>query len=221
MKALIIIPAYNEEKNIPSLIKKINELGYDYLIINDCSLDNSSKLFQMMNLNYLDLPINIGLAGVTQIGFKYACEYEYDAAIVIDGDGQHPPAFINQLLNQLEKGFDYVIGSRYVNKKKPWTLRMIGSRFISIAIRIKTGKYISDPTSGMRALGKSVLQEFSQEMNYVNESDALTHILKKGLNICEIQVSMEEREVGNSYFDSLIKSGKFLLSVLISIIFIQ
>lgn len=87
MNVLVIIPAYNEAENIPNLMKKINELGYDYLVINDCSQDESGILLNSMKLNHLDLPINIGLAGVTQMGFRYAYENNYDAAIVIDGDG--------------------------------------------------------------------------------------------------------------------------------------
>lgn len=221
MNVLVIIPAYNEAENIPNLMKKINELGYDYLVINDCSQDESGILLNSMKLNHLDLPINIGLAGVTQMGFRYAYENNYDAAIVIDGDGQHPPFYIQSLLDKLNEGYDYVIGSRFVEEKKPWSLRMIGSRLIGFAIKLKTGQIINDPTSGMRALGKKVIKEFAYEMNYVNESDALTHVLKNKLKVCEIQVSMEQREGGTSYFDNIIKSGKFMLNVLISIIFIQ
>ncbi|MCH1940222.1 glycosyltransferase family 2 protein [Holdemania massiliensis] len=221
MKVLVIIPAYNEAENIPNLMEKINELGYDYLVINDCSKDDSALLLNSMRLAHLDLPINIGLAGVTQVGFRYAYENNYDAAIVIDGDGQHPPVYIKSLIEKLNEGYDYVIGSRYINEKKPWSLRMIGSRLIGFSIRVKTGQKINDPTSGMRALGKEVLKEFAYEMNFVNESDALTHVLRKKLKVCEIQVPMEQRESGVSYFDSIVKSGKFMINVIISIIFIQ
>lgn len=221
MKTLIIIPAYNEAKNIPNLIKKISELNYDYLIINDCSTDESLELFDELNLNHLDLPINVGLASVTQVGFKYAVDNDYDCAIVIDGDGQHPPKFIEPIVNKIQEGHDYALGSRYLSEKKPWSMRMLGSRIICLAVRLKTGKKITDPTSGMRALGRKALVEFANHMNFVAEPDALTHILRKKMKFCEIQVSMDERDAGESYFSNPFKSIKFMFNVLMSIIFVQ
>lgn len=219
MKTLIIIPAYNEAKNIPNLINKIAELSYDYLIINDCSTDESAFILDKEMLCHLDLPINLGLASVTQVGFKYAAENNYDCAIVIDGDGQHPPIYIESIIQKISEGFDYAIGSRYFKIDKPWTLRMIGSRILSFAIKLKTGKKISDPTSGMRALGKKTILEFSENMNFIAEPDAVTYVLRKKLSVCEVQVSMEERDEGISYFASPIRTLKFMTNVLMSILF--
>lgn len=221
MKPLIIIPAFNEENSILNLMNELNKYEYDYIIINDCSTDDTKKILDTMHLNHLDLPINIGLAGVTQIGFKYALDNNYDSAIVLDGDGQHPPRYVEMLLKELEKGYDYILGSRFLEKKKEWNLRMLGSRIISFVIRLKTGIIITDPTSGMRALGKKVIADFAYEMNFINESDALAHILKKGFNVREIQVTMDDRMEGQSYFNNLFKSCKFMVNVLISILFIQ
>ena len=218
MKSLIIIPAYNEANNVPDLVKKIEKLGYEYLVINDCSTDNSVEVYNKNAINYLNLPLNLGLASVTQAGFRYAEYHNYDCAIVIDGDGQHPPFNIEKLLNKIEKGYDYVIGSRYVEVKKPWSLRMIGSRIISFFIFIKTGKKITDPTSGMRALSKKVMHEFSEKMNFIAEPDALVYLLKKDYNVDEVQVKMEERENGVSYFHNPIRAIKFVFNVIVSII---
>ena len=191
MKSLIIIPAYNEANNVPDLVKKIEELGYEYLVINDCSTDNSVEVYDKNAINYLNLPLNLGLASVTQAGFRYAEYHNYDCAIVIDGDGQHPPFNIEKLLNKIEKGYDYVIGSRYVEVEKPWSLRMIGSRIISFFIFIKTGKKITDPTSGMRALSKKVMHEFSENMNFIAEPDALVYLLKKGFNVDKRKIKLD------------------------------
>ena len=221
MKVLIIVPAYNEEENLPVLIPKIHECGWDSLVINDGSTDNTEKLLREKGYNHLNMPNNIGLAAVTHVGFLYACEKGYDAACVVDGDGQHPPIYIDILLKELENGTDYVVGSRFKDQKKPFTLRMIGSRLISAAIFLKTGVHINDPTSGMRAIGKRVLSDFAENMNFVAEPDALTYVIRRHYKTKEIQVSMEERSSGESYFSNIFRSIQYMTSVLVSIIFLQ
>lgn len=221
MKVLIIIPAFNESNNIARLAREIEDLGYDYLIINDCSTDRTAEILDDEKLKHIDLPVNLGLAAVTQVGFKYAAEKEFDCAIVIDGDGQHPPQYIEKVISKIGEGYDYVIGSRFLEKDKMWNMRMVGSRLISFVIKIKTGKTFTDPTSGMRATGKKTLSEFATGMNFIAEPDALTYLLKRKLKICEVQVDMVDRDGGESYFSNPIKSIKFMFNVVMSILFIQ
>ncbi len=221
MKTLVIIPAYNEEESILNLINEIKEYKYDYLVINDCSKDNTKNILDKENINHLDLPINLGIAGVTQVGFKYASDNNYDCVINIDGDGQHLPSYMKVLIDEIEKGCDYVVGSRYVDEKKPYSLRMIGSRLICLLIKLKTGKTVSDPTSGMRALGKKVIDEFSRSMNYYAEPDAMCYLIHKGYKVKEVQVKMQERQGGQSYFHNPLKSIYYMLAILLSILFIQ
>lgn len=221
MKTLVIIPAFNEQDNIVPLIKDINKYDYDYLIINDCSTDDTPNILKSRNYNHLDLPVNVGLAGVTQIGFKYAYDNRYDCAICVDGDGQHQPAYVKSLIDEIENGYDYVIGSRFVEESKPWSFRMLGSRILCFLILLKTGKKVTDPTSGMRALGRRAIEEFSRSMNFCAEPDALCHLLHEGLNIKEVQVEMKEREGGVSYFHNPFKSIYYMISVILSIVFVQ
>ena len=221
MKTLVIIPAYNEEDNIESLIQDVTRYGYDYLIINDSSTDSTRSILEEHHYNYLDLPINLGIAGVTRVGFLYAQENDYDSVICIDGDGQHLPEYMNSLISELEKGYDYVVGSRFVEEKKPFSMRMIGSRIICFLIKLKTGKTVYDPTSGMRALGRRVIEEFSNSMNFCAEPDALCYLLNKKYKIKEVQVRMKEREGGVSYFQNPFKSVYYMLSVILSIVFVQ
>lgn len=221
MKSLIIIPAYNESLNVPKLIQSIQQYGYSYIVINDCSTDDSAELYQQLNIAHLDLPINLGLANVTQVGFKYAVEHGFDSAVVVDGDGQHLPSYIKPLLDKISEGYDYVVGSRFLTEKKPVTMRMIGSRLICFFIRLKTGKTVTDPTSGMRAMGRRVMIEFAESLNYIAEPDALCHVLHEKMKFTEVQVRMEERQSGTSYFVNPMKSIKFMFNVLMSILFVQ
>ena len=221
MKTLIIIPAYNEQDNILPLIKLLRNYNYDFLVINDCSRDNTEKILVENKINHLCLPINLGIAGVTRVGFKYAKDNGYDCTICIDGDGQHRPEYVEDLIKEIENGADYAVGSRFVDDKKPMSMRMLGSRIICWLIKIKTGKTVYDPTSGMRALGRKVIEEFAQSMNFYAEPDAMCYLIHKGYNVKEIQVEMKEREAGVSYFHNPFKSIYYMFSVILSILFIQ
>lgn len=219
MRTLIVIPAFNESRNLKSLIEDIKSYNYDYLIINDKSTDNTEELCYREGFNVLNLPTNLGIAGVTRIGFKYAKDNDYDCVVCVDGDGQHQPKYVHSLIKEIEYGNDYVIGSRFVSEKKPWTMRMLGSRIFCFLIKLKTGIKVSDPTSGMRALGKKTINDFAKEMNFYAEPDVMCYLIKKGYKVKEVQVEMLERQSGNSYFVNPFKVIRYMLGVVLSIMF--
>ena len=133
MKVLLIIPCYNEEKNIEKLISNINAnySAYDYIIINDCSTDNTETICKRNSYNYISLCTNLGIGGGVQTGYMYAMEKDYDIAIQLDGDGQHDPAFLSALVQTLEENqADMVIGSRFIKNEGFQTsfLRRMGLR---------------------------------------------------------------------------------------------
>lgn len=221
MKVLIVIPAYNEELNLKNVINDVNKnTDYDYIVINDCSKDKTLELCKKEKYNYLSLPVNYGLASAVQLGFKYAILNDYDVVIQFDGDGQHEAKYLKRMVDEIKKGSNVVIGSRFVSEKKPFSVRMIGSRLISFLIKITTGKTIKDPTSGLRAYSKDVIPEYANNINYPPEPDCLVHLLKSKREIKEIQVTMREREFGESYLNK-IKSIEYMLRMCISILFIQ
>ena len=221
MKSLIIIPAFNEEESIEKVVENIESYGYDYLVINDGSTDNTGKILDEKGYNHLDLAFNVGLAGVTRVGFMYGHDNDYDCVINVDGDGQHPVEKVKELVEEIENGYDYVVGSRFVSERKPFSLRMIGSRVLCALIKLKTGKTVTDPTSGMRALGRKIIGEFSENMNFFAEPDALCYILQRGYKVKEVQVSMLERQGGESYFVNPFKTIKYMVSEILSIVFVQ
>lgn len=221
MKILIVVPAYNEEENIVKTIEDIqNNTKNNYIIIDDCSKDKTYDICKKHQFNVLHLPINYGLTSGVQVGFKYALENNYDALIQFDGDGQHMAEYIDTMAEELENGYDIVIGSRFINEKKPYSSRMIGSRLISFLIKIITGKRINDPTSGMRMFSSRVFDDFANNMNYPPEPDMLVCMIKRGHKIKEVQVEMRDREFGESYLNP-IRSMKYMLEMCISILFIQ
>ena len=202
MKVLVIIPAYNEEENILRVVRQLEaaNTGCDYVVINDCSKDNTPKILDENKINHIDLPVNLGLTGAVQTGYKYAYENNYDAAIQFDGDGQHLPEYIPALVKEIENGYDIVIGSRFVDEKKHMSARMLGSRLITAMIKLTTGQKINDPTSGMRIINRKLIKDYAYELNRKPEPDTLAYQMKKGFRVKEIQVKMEDRVAGTSIY---------------------
>lgn len=221
-EVLIIIPAYNEEANIVRVVKQLEQeySQYDYIVVNDGSKDKTADICINEGFNLLDLPVNLGLSGAFQAGMKYAYKKGYKYAIQFDGDGQHLPQYIESLLEEMQKGNQIVIGSRFVTEKKPKTLRMFGSNMISIAIRLSTGKKINDPTSGMRMYDRNMIEKFAKNMDYGPEPDTISHLIRNGIKVSETQVKMEERIAGESYLNAG-KAMMYMIRMLCSILIIQ
>ena len=223
MKLLIIIPAYNESGSIENVVRELQNTvpQYDYLVINDGSKDDTAKICRENGYHLLDLPVNLGLSGAFQAGMRYAYEHGYEAAIQIDGDGQHDPRFIPEMVRQLETGeCDLVIGSRFVSEKRPASLRMMGNALIEHLIRLTTGQKLSDPTSGMRLFGPKVIRNFATEMNYGPEPDTVCYLMRNGVRVKEVQVDMRERTAGTSYLN-ITRSMIYMFHMCMSILFIQ
>ena len=168
MKKLIIIPAYNESENIEKTVTAIEKEAsdFDYVIINDCSKDNTRKICERNHYNIINLPINLGIGGAVQTGYRYGYEQGYDLAVQVDGDGQHDPKFLGMMADYLEEhNLDMVIGSRFINKEgfQSSGTRRIGIKYFTILIQILTGKKITDPTSGLRMANRDVMKIFAYD----------------------------------------------------------
>lgn len=222
MKVLLIIPAYNEALNIEKTVKDVQEnTNYDYVVINDCSKDNTKEVCEKNGFNMISLPVNYGLTSGIQVGMKYAMQNNYDIAIQFDGDGQHQAKYTKDLVKEIEdNNCNIAIGSRFVTKKKPKSLRMLGSNIISLIIKLVTFKTIKDPTSGMRAYDKKAIEEFAKNSNLTPEPDTMVYFMKKGVKVKEVQVEMSEREFGESYLN-VWRSIEYMATMVFSILFIQ
>ena len=223
MKKLIIIPAYNEEANIVKTVESIERdaVGFDYIVINVCSTDRTKEICEEHGFHYVDLPINLGIGGAVQTGYKYAWENGYDMAVQVDGDGQHDPEFLELMAEYLETHqVDMVIGSRFIEKQgfQSSGMRRVGIRFFSGLIRLMTGKTITDPTSGLRMAGRNVIELFSKDYpRDYPEPESVVAILRKGLKVAEVPVIMREREGGVSSI-SMKKSVYYMVKVTLAIL---
>ena len=219
---LIIIPAYNEEANIERVVDHLvqNFPQYDYVVVNDGSKDRTGEICKARGYNFLDLPVNLGLAGAFQAGIRYAYKKGYECAIQLDGDGQHRPDFVEDMKKKMDEGYDIVIGSRFIKEKKPMTMRMLGSNLLEFAIRLTTGADIKDPTSGMRMFSRKMIREFAMGLNYGPEPDTVSYLVKQGAKVAEVPVIMDERISGTSYLTPL-RAAKYMTQMMVSILLIQ
>lgn len=222
MKVLVIIPAYNEEENILNVVNqlKVDAPFVDYVIINDCSKDNTEQILMDNKLSYISLPINLGIGGGIQCGYKYGVDNNYDVIIQFDGDGQHNASYIKDLVEPIELGeFNMITGSRFINKEgfQTSSTRRFGIVILNTALRICTGVKITDATSGFRAVDKELAKFFCY--NYAQdypEPEAIVEACLAGFKISEVPVVMNERTGGVSSIN-LIKSGYYMIKVLLAI----
>ncbi len=201
---LVIIPAYNEAESIEKVVDNLigNYPQYDYVVINDGSTDHTGAICAEKGYQVVNLPINLGIGGAVQTGYRYALRNGYSYAVQMDGDGQHDPQFLEGMLETLEKEeADEVIGSRFLKKEgfQSSGSRRTGITILSILGKILTGIRIMDITSGYRMVGKRLIRIFAEDYpaDYP-EPEAMVIAATNRCRILEYPVIMKERQSGRS-----------------------
>lgn len=204
MKKLIIIPAFNESDSIEYTIQNIRQDSpdFDYLIINDCSTDRTEAICRENGFSYLSLPVNLGIGGAVQTGYRYAVENGYDIVVQVDGDGQHDVRFLNRMVETLKReNADMVIGSRFIEKEgfQSSAMRRVGINYFMYLIKALTKTRVTDPTSGFRMVNRRTAEIFA--VNYPRdypEPESTVYLLRRGKKVLEVPVVMRERQGGVS-----------------------
>ncbi|HGK8167000.1 TPA: glycosyltransferase family 2 protein [Streptococcus pyogenes] len=226
MKKLIIIPAYNESSNIVNTIRTIESDApdFDYIIIDDCSTDNTLAICQKQGFNVISLPINLGIGGAVQTGYRYAQRCGYDVAVQVDGDGQHNPCYLEKMVEVLvQSSVNMVIGSRFITKEgfQSSFVRRIGIKYFTWLIALLTGKKITDATSGLRLIDRSLIERFANHYpDDYPEPETVVDVLVSHFKVKEIPVVMNERQGGVSSI-SLTKSVYYMIKVTLAILVVR
>lgn len=223
MKSIVIIPAYNEEKSIEKTVADIRENApeFDYVIVNDCSKDNTLKVCTEKGMHVLNLPINLGIGGAVQTGYLYAYKNGYDFAVQFDGDEQHDARFLHEMRDYMvEHELDMLIGSRFIEKEgfQSSGIRRFGIRYFSSLIRLLTKAKVTDPTSGMRMVNREIIGIYadSYPKDYP-EPESVVAILNMGKTVGEYPVVMRERTEGVSSISPL-RSVYYMVKVTLAIL---
>jgi glycosyltransferase involved in cell wall biosynthesis len=224
----VIVPAYNEEQSITEVVNDVlveaagSGLNLTVVVVNDCSADHTGEIASRLSCTVLDLPINLGIGGAVQTGFKYAFENNYDMALQLDGDGQHPSEMIPDMIAFMESGNkDVVIGSRFIEKEgfQSSRVRRTGIRFFRFLNRALTGVDVRDTTSGFRLLNRRALEVVNASYpDEYPEPESLVLYARRGLRIGEMPVIMRERQGGVSSINKR-KAVYYMFKVTLGVIF--
>lgn len=223
----VIIPAYNEEASIASVVSAVHAASSDSIqltpvVVNDCSKDSTKEIIGTLDCVALNLPINLGIGGAVQTGIKYAFDNSFDFCVQIDGDGQHPPQFIPVLEKELvANNWDVAIGSRYIEKEgfQSTFMRRTGIQYFQFLLKLITGETVTDSTSGMRMMNRKTMKLlYAYYPDEYPEPEALIIYNRNGLKFGEVPVQMNERMGGQSSIHGF-GAVYYMFKVTIAIIF--
>ncbi len=222
MKLLILIPAFNEEGAVGSVVEEVRAVmsGTPVLVVDDCSADATREVARLAGASVLALPHHLGLGGCVQAGYRLAFELGYDYVIRVDGDGQHDPRDIPRILDALvREGCEMVIGSRFVNGggEHSGFLRAVAIVFFRAVLRPILGKTVHDPTSGFVGVNRTALAVFSRSfpLEYP-EIEALVVLQRKRFRFVEVPCRMRPRRAGRTTITAL-KSLYYPVHVLLGV----
>lgn len=214
---LVIVPAFNEAASVGSVLRDLHENGFQVLLVNDGSTDETASVARNTGAQVLDLPYNMGVGGALRAGFQVAVEDAFKAVVQVDADGQHPVEEIELLISEANStGADMVIGSRFLATHMAMELgatRRIVMWFLAKSASRAASTSITDASSGFRLIREPLLQEFSQAFsaNYLGDTyEAIVMAGRGGFVIREVPAGLRERQTGKSSA-SIVQSVKYTL----------
>ena len=223
MKILVLIPAYNEGARIGGLLGRVRQIypQYDIAVVNDGSRDDTAEAARAAGAQVVSHPFNMGYGVAIQTGYKYALRHGYDILVQMDGDGQHDPSFIAQLLAPiLANETDFVLGSRFlgIESYEPSLARRAGMAFFRLLVSRLIGQRITDSTSGFQAFNRQVIRFFTTEVFPCDypDADMLLTLHRANFRIREVPVKMYARAEGKSMHSGL-KPLYYMFKMLLSI----
>lgn len=202
-RAIAIIPAFNEEAALPAVLAELAQAvpDLDVVVVSDGSRDRTANVARTAGVHVVELPYNLGIGGALQTGFRFAARNGYARAVQFDGDGQHDPGHVPQLLQALDDGADLVIGSRFSASDRAYRVgRARGGAMglIRVGVRLLSGRRFTDTSSGFRAFSSPLIAFFAETYppEYMDSVEALLLALHAGFAVVEVPVTMRERQGG-------------------------
>lgn len=222
LRSIAIVPAYNEAESLGTVLEEIRaaDPDLDVVVVNDGSTDASANVAAAAGAAVVSLPFNVGIGGAVQTGYQYALEHGFEVAIQVDGDGQHDPREIAEVLEPILEGrADLVVGTRFVTGGgyRGTRLRRVGIRIFAAVVSLLVGQRVSDTTSGFRAVNGRALKLFAAEYPHdYPEVESIVLLSRHHLRMLEVPVQMRVRETGNSSITAM-RSAYYMIKVLLAL----
>jgi glycosyltransferase involved in cell wall biosynthesis len=222
LRSLAILPAYNEEASVSSVIRELRavEPEFELLVIDDGSADRTAQVAEAAGARVISLPYNLGIGGAVQTGLLYARDHGFDLAVQVDADGQHDPSEIGRLLEPILEGrADMVVGTRFAEGGgyRGTRLRRIGIHIFSGVVSLLVRARVTDTTSGFRAMNREAIRLFASDYPHdYPEVEATVLLVRHRLRMVEVPVQMRVRETGASSITAL-RSGYYMIKVLLAL----
>jgi hypothetical protein len=226
LRTLAIVPALNEEHAVGDVVDELRAFdpGIDILVIDDGSADHTALVARQHGANVVRLPFNLGIGGAMQTGFRYAFQRGFDAAVQVDGDGQHDPAELSKLLVPLQENeADIVVGSRFVGERsyRAPIFRRLGIALFARTISLIARQRVTDTTSGFRAMNRHGIALFAADYPHdYPEVEATVMVVRHELRLLEVPVAMRDRATGRSSItasQSVYYMAKVLLAIFVGL----
>ncbi|MEI8105429.1 MAG: glycosyltransferase family 2 protein [Actinomycetes bacterium] len=221
-RRIAIVPAFNEERNIGRLLDEIRTHAPDLevVVVSDGSTDATAEVARGRGARVVVLPFNLGIGGAVQTGFRFAWEEGFDLAVRLDGDGQHDPAQLHAVIDPVAAGeADIAIGSRFIGEGgyRSSAARRVGIGILARVVSRVARQRLTDTTSGFQALNRRAIGLYAAELPHdYPEVEGLVMALRHGLRVCEVPVTMREREHGRSSISAL-ASVYYMIKVLLAV----
>jgi glycosyltransferase involved in cell wall biosynthesis len=222
LRSIAIIPAFNEEGSLGAVLDEIRaaEPELEVVVIDDASTDGTARVAEAAGVPVVRLPFNLGIGGAVQTGYQYALEHGFELAIQVDGDGQHDPREIDQVVRPILEGrADLVVGTRFVTGGgyRGTRLRRVGIRLFAAIVSLLVRQRVSDTTSGFRAVNKKALRLFAADYPHdYPEVESIVLLSRHHLKMLEVPVQMRVRESGSSSITAL-SSAYYMIKVLLAL----
>ena len=222
VRCVAIVPAHNEQASVAGVIREIRAIDRDFevVVVDDGSTDATAQVAEAAGATVIRLPFNVGIGGAVQTGYQYALEHGFDLAIQVDGDGQHDPREIEQVVRPILEGrADLVVGTRFVKGGgyRGTRLRRVGIRLFAAVVSMLVRQHVSDTTSGFRAVNRKALRLFAADYPHdYPEVESIVLLSRHRLRMLEVPVQMRVRESGNSSITAL-RAAYYMIKVLLAL----